>query len=86
MRRAARLGLLLLSAIAGLMVYVFTRGQVAPCLALDPAINAACAEAWRASRSWFEQLIDTPIPGLLVATVLATVTLLLLRIGRSTSN
>ena len=76
MRRIAGLALLLLpSLVAGLAFYVFTSGQVAPCLALDPAMNAACAEAWRADRTWFEQLLGTPIPGLLVAAVLAATTL-----------
>lgn len=66
---------LLLGAYAALatLAYVFLGTSVAPCLGGPGIDNTACAEAWQASRPWWERLLDTPYPeiaGFLVASVL----------------
>lgn len=57
-------------AVIAVLAYVFLSVHVAPCLGLGD--NAACTDAWMASRSWFETLWDTALPeiaGFLFATL-----------------
>ena len=71
---------LTLFGIAGLLVYVFGRTQVAPCLAGPaPDIQAACYENWLETRGILLQLLDSPIPGIALFLLLTGTTWLLTR-------
>jgi hypothetical protein len=71
------------SAFLGLALYVVGRPQVAPCLGGPATGMNRCYEDWLANRGLVLQLLDTPIPGIALFLLLASVTWLLYRRTRT---